>query len=614
MDMVEEVSAAILATGGGVGALWIRHLVKSHGVTSVAFRWATGHHLDGQHRTDAGWFAKGTTPKTHNGRAGAWSHMPRAHRMGIRWTLTAAAIGEGWLIVDHPMGAVVAPLIPVGGSLAGAAWWVNRRIRNRKIHVDSLRPLYEAIAATTGHPIAEPAYNWITLRGSLDAPDANDAKGTLRIEFPRAFTGAGDTKMVVLRAAEVKMDVDLSGSWHLSGRKPYAEFTRAPEPPKSARLSELRDRVDSLGPAQFYVAAGMNGSHHVHDLDRDAPHVAFSGGTGAGKSTFLGNSVGQLYRKGSAHTVICDPKRGDSLPFLEGINGITIYDDIAGMWHGIHWIRREMEYRFDNYTRDQVDQLAPLVLVLDELNMFCDQSQEFWDDNAPKGARKTPPIYKDLRAVAFQGRSRRVFILTAAQNFEAQLLGNAVRDQFGGKAMVRFSPKAWSSIVGLGAKPRVSRLPGRGVWVIGDDVNTAQYLYSTPEEIREYALEREAPVTNAGPGAFTLSQVLGYFGAADDQGEDAGEAWDSGDAETAGAKLHLVGPPAMYSLRQAASDTGEGIVPLKLAALRKRRARSIEEFPAGTEADGTLFFPPAALMQWWKESGDDSERSAAAGE
>lgn len=600
---------------GGLGVvtittagLWLRHMVKTHGAAVLAWRYLSGHHLDGKHRTDAGWFERGTKPMTHNRRAGAWSHMPRAQRAGIRWAAFGGPVLALWLYFAHPLVGLTVLGVPVLGSLAGGSYWTARHLRRRAVHVDTLRPLYEAITPLTGHPPAEPAYNWISLKGVIDTPNPDDANGVLRIAFPREFSGASDLKTSVLRAAEVKLDVDLKASWKLAGRKPYAEFTRAPEPPTSAKLADLRPVVESMKQCNVYIGTGMSGTHIKHNFDRDAPHIAFSGGTGAGKSTFLGLTVAQLHRQGAEHSVLCDPKRGDSMPFLEGVDGITIYDTIAGMWHGIHWVREQMEYRFDNYTRKEAESLPPLVLVIDELNMFCDQSQEFWDEYAPKGARKTPPIYKDVRAIAFQGRSRRVFMIVAAQNFEGQLLGNAVRDQFGGKAMVRFSAKAWTSITGLGAKPRVSRLPGRGVWVIDDDVHSSQYLYEKPEGIRDFALERELPVTSDGPGDSVLvSDVLAVFGGVEMDQEPA----DAVGSDTAGARLHVVGPPEMYSLRQAAMDTGEGVIPLKLEALRRRRGRS-DSFPEGVNHNGTLFFPVEELQEWW--DAEDDTAAVASGQ
>lgn len=60
--------------------------------------------------------------------------------------------------------------------------------------------------------------------------------------------------------------------------------------------------------------------------------------------------------------------------------------------------------------------------------------------------------------------------------------------------------------------------------------------------------------------------------------------------------------PSLCSLRQAARDTGSGIVPLGLAALRKRRARAGATFPEGTDVDGTLYFVADDLAMWWQSA------------
>jgi hypothetical protein len=48
------------------------------------WRYITGNHLDGNARTDAGWFTRGTSPAHH---VNWWSAKPRAHRMIWRWAI-----------------------------------------------------------------------------------------------------------------------------------------------------------------------------------------------------------------------------------------------------------------------------------------------------------------------------------------------------------------------------------------------------------------------------------------------------------------------------------------------------------------------------------------------
>jgi hypothetical protein len=61
-----------------------------------AWRYFTGHHLDGKARTDAGWFRRGTKPEHH---VNWWTGKPRVHRMLWRWALVG--IPSAWLLAVH---------------------------------------------------------------------------------------------------------------------------------------------------------------------------------------------------------------------------------------------------------------------------------------------------------------------------------------------------------------------------------------------------------------------------------------------------------------------------------------------------------------------------------
>lgn len=57
---------------------------KHPSLIRFTWRYFTGHHLDGIHRTNATWLRKGTAPAHH---VNWWNAKPRLHRAAWRWAL-----------------------------------------------------------------------------------------------------------------------------------------------------------------------------------------------------------------------------------------------------------------------------------------------------------------------------------------------------------------------------------------------------------------------------------------------------------------------------------------------------------------------------------------------
>lgn len=70
--------------------------IKRTTLGAFTWRYLTGHHLDGEKRTDATWFKRGTTPIHH---INWWTEKPRFHRMIWRWLIIA--LPAGWLAAVH---------------------------------------------------------------------------------------------------------------------------------------------------------------------------------------------------------------------------------------------------------------------------------------------------------------------------------------------------------------------------------------------------------------------------------------------------------------------------------------------------------------------------------
>jgi hypothetical protein len=112
----------LLAIGVLAVIIWPRH----------AWRWHTGHTLNGRHLTNATWTRPATRVLHPTGNAVRWHKMPRLQRAGIRtgFTLAVLACMAAFLLYPWPSLIALAVLGAAGVLYAGGKgyrkvrrWW-----------------------------------------------------------------------------------------------------------------------------------------------------------------------------------------------------------------------------------------------------------------------------------------------------------------------------------------------------------------------------------------------------------------------------------------------------------------------------------------------------------
>ncbi len=101
------------------------------------WRWFSGHAMNGQHHTNAGWFARGDKILHPTGRASKWHHLPRARRAMWRWTWTGGVLVTIWGLAAAPWET----LAVLGAMVAGAVWLAVRAVQRWKRARDAKRPI-----------------------------------------------------------------------------------------------------------------------------------------------------------------------------------------------------------------------------------------------------------------------------------------------------------------------------------------------------------------------------------------------------------------------------------------------------------------------------------------
>jgi hypothetical protein len=566
-----------------------RAAVRRHGAHALAWRWFTGHHLDGQHRTNAGWFESGTQPLTQNGRASRWAHLARAHRAAWRTglTLTAAAALAGLVVApaitaDALFGAGVA-------AVAFGAWRAYRGARRYRHTRRWVRPLHEALGRALGMPLAAAPRSWLTVPEDF----ARREGAQITVRLPDGFNNTGDeSKRLVRDILVAKLALENpSASWHLAGRAPHVTFTvQVPPPDKvlpgtlanGGRLGHeiaVRELIDAAAPTAPLLGLGRGRKPVYADLDAESPHALVSAGSGGGKSVTTRTLVAQILAKGGV-ALILDVKRL-SHAWARGLPNVRYCRDIAEIHEALLWLSAELDARnkladegadIDGNT-DHVDVGPRIVVLAEEMNATAGRLATYWRQIKGKDDPAMSPAVDALADALFMGRQVKVNILAVAQMLTARTIGGGeARENMGIRILARYTLNNWRVLVPeIWPAPKASKHRGRVQVCVAGHANETQILFLTPAEARELA-------TSGTVAQFPV----------------AGQQHDA--MRPTAIRLHVAGTAAPIGLRQAC---GEGVLPISLDAARKARTRD-PDFPAHREIGdgGEQLYDRDELASW----------------
>lgn len=599
----------------------IRGAVRIAAAIAPAWWWFSGHHLDGRHRTNAGWLEPGTKALTANGRASRWAHRPRAYRAAWRTggTLGVLLLGVG-LVADQ--GATVAALLLLGG--AGAllgAWSEFRTLRALVILADAyavfaavvlaglvlaaaaglaaaglvlggrrawravgevrhgrqwVSPLHKALAGPIGVAVAARPKSWLTVPRDYAGREGAE----IRIDFPEGFALGGESsKAQITEIVTTKLALEQpKASWHLAGRNPHVIYTVQVPPPNRVSYADVRQLIAEAKPAAPLAGLGR-GRKPVHvDLDLDSPHAIFSMASGTGKSVVLRTLVAQELARGGV-ALIMDIKRL-SHAWARGLPNVWYCRDIAEIHEAALWLAEETDRRnrvaddgadIDGNT-DHVDVGPRLLVVGEELNATSGKLAKYWRQIKDKEDPNMSPAIDALGDVFFMGRQVKINILAVAQMFTARTVGGPeARENAGVRCLAGYTANNWRMLVPEIPMPKKSRVKGRIQVCVAGTAKETQVAFLSPAEARELA----------------TSGIVSQF----PRGAAVGEREAM---RPTAIRLRPADEP--IGLRQACAD---GVLPMSLEAARKARTRD-PEFPAprAEGRGGEQLFDRGELAAW----------------
>jgi hypothetical protein len=458
----------------------------------MLWRWFTGNTLDGDPRTDAGWFRQGrksVTPQyPHPTR---WQLWPRWKRMGVRLltgVLPAVAL-TAWLLWPEwtyraGMG-ICAVLVGVTARIAYKAWGVYDMKHN------VLQPYTLALAPMIS---SAPAALMRDMKVVMEhRPDDGKVPVLIAFPIPAEYTPATNGTAEIARLTGQR----LGGEWNTGlnmRRWPFSmKLTRKPDPRGSFTYNDLLSVIEeSGGPGKLILGGGTGDSVVVADVINKYPHVALSIGTGGGKSWFLSNVIAQLSYWGEDDFDICDPK-WVSLMGLENVPGLRYHRDVEIIWKVVHEFREEMHRRYDEMLAGRKT-FPGKYLILEEMNAFAMLSSIRWEEVKVSGDKKKEPVWADIKIIAVMARQVNMHLIGAWQLLLAIASGGdtQLRDQFGLKILSRFSPQAWNLLVGTSPRETSSSIPGRAVAVMEGERVRFQMPSLSPEDSMDLVMRGRA--------------------------------------------------------------------------------------------------------------------------
>jgi hypothetical protein len=576
-------------------------MLKEHGVRRLAWRFATGAHLDGKIRTDAGWFARGTKVLHPTGRASRWAHMPRAHRAAWRvGILLAVVLSVAGLVLDA---AVAVPAI-LGAGVAAAAlggWRLVRTVRYWRHNRRVVGPLARALALPLQSTSPE-------VERKLHVPlNYQHKEAAVRVGLPDHWQGSDPQREAVARIVGQR----LGGEWTTRvSRSPLLLIaSHPPEPPALVRFAEVADLIRAKGSIdRILIGLGTGAAPVWLDFSDEIAHLGVSVGTGGGKSSFLRLIAAQLAYWGCADFPVIDSKLV-SLDGMEALPGLRIYRTVEEQWDAIGGQVEDMEDRYQRLLADRSAAFPVTAMLLEEQNDAAIEWRSYW--NQAKGSKDpaTPPVYSDITKYMIKGRQVRKRVIGVYQMLSHNACGgidaSVMRSSYGAKALSRYSHQQWDSLTGIRPRVASSAIPGRWVVVLGNHVRHVQVPFGTAEELCAFALSSPhrgtppsprlasaRPQAEAMPPRGTLHLVRGGGG-----GNTIGSPEST---EPENGTGDIVG-------RQAAA-TFLGMNPETFRKARQNRPITGEY----RLADGRPAWPRESLTRWRAESGKRAGGPSAA--
>jgi hypothetical protein len=608
------------------------------GAPRIIYRYVSGRPMDGRPRTDGGYLRPGQ--RAVSGYVGPWGRLPGWQRQAWRLGVPGATLST--LLAYHAHPHLTVSTATVAGAVSGVhgARALRHRWRMRRFNATYIRPTQAALRLALGDapvrlrvdptlgtllprlakPMSpmearlrtwygaylEPTVRWLPERGmragwaarrlvrpvtdwagrELRRPQPADAGPRIELDA-RVLYLAPEQRAIIKAIIGEKIPAGELNTpdWDQVGDRVTATWTVRKRPPADVGYADLAARFDGLKEHEFFIGLGVGGKPVVLDLKDEAPHIALSAGTGAGKSTFAQQVAVQMLARGG-RVVILDRK--GSHRWAIGMPGVDYCSQPKEMSKALVDLAALADERnaLAFWEDDGWNPGQRVLVIAEELNATFAQLRAWWARTRGKGDEKIPPAVTAFREILFMGRSANIHLLAIAQMLTANTTGGPeTRENFGYRCLARYTKNNWQMLVPEASMPRSSRTLGRWQVVIGGEATETQVCFLSPAEARIFVHQRRPRVHV-------------------DHGNQGVHVDVPGQGPIKGERGHVDTGPAPTLTLQDSID--ERMCPWKLPATQKRLQRAREAKRAGVpqpvgKRQRADVYERGALIAWFAD-------------
>lgn len=474
----------------------------------LVYRFVTGAELDGIRRTNATWRRKGRQVINDEGFVWAWHHLPRGQRAMWRVGGTTLAVLLAAAYWYEPQQTIVA-LQGVGVfALLVFAHWFWTTLQTAELKHRYVGPLAEVLSSRWNFtPPADPT-TWITMHRDSRTNADHPVEVLVPADYRESDRQMEQTAKHIARRARIpvdKMDFELA----IPGDGPSKLLVRAQEvPPELVDFEMAKPYLEQATDTRYFLGLGVRGEPAWIDLDLDSPHIAFSIGSGGGKSAAIRTIAAQVLRQGGRVVIFDHVKEGAS-------HASWVYDDHGHLIPGVEFhtdtesvhealisleeerSRRSRAVHHAKQFKRPLPHFPRIFVVDEEMNSGTGKLTAHWqqlrrdlkaqyDEEHPV----TSPAMTAKGSLVNAGREQRITYGAVAQRFDAKYIGGGdVRSSFLVRVLGRFGEDARKMLIpNIDPKPRSSNFPGRVTLAIENEARTVQFAFLEPEQAQEWAL------------------------------------------------------------------------------------------------------------------------------
>jgi hypothetical protein len=310
--------------------------------------------------------------------------------------------------------------------------------------------------------------------------------------------------------------------WHEAGGRAWVDLRPAALPISTLTYADVAEAIEAA-PMERPVAGMAVGKELLTaDFANDSPHLAASGGSGAGKSSLFRLLLSQRIRHGGG-LIVLDFKKW-SHDWARGLprNRVIYVHRIADIHNACVAIGEEIVRRIEVDSREDLDALRTVDVLVEEANSLMPLLRDYWTEErrrikaenklaleADPYADVTEPPLKSPAILALEqlinmGRELHMHGHWAGQRLSATTFGGNGGDKrasFQTRFLAKWDRSAWKMLAG---DVPYMVCPGGpvGIWAIvqGGTATIIRVPFMSTEEARTLALSGPEPSVPVLPG------------------------------------------------------------------------------------------------------------------